>query len=39
MPRVLRNIEGGLVYHVLNRSNARMTLFEKPGDYEGRIQI
>jgi putative transposase len=24
---------GGLVYHVLNRANARMTIFEKPADY------
>jgi putative transposase len=22
-----------LVYHVLNRANARMTIFEKPDDY------
>ncbi len=25
---------GGLVYHVLNRSNARMQMFEHAGDYE-----
>ena len=33
MPRRARSIEGGLVYHILNRSNARMTLFEKDEDY------
>src|SRR5271157_1271129 len=26
--------DGGLIYHVLNRANARMTIFEKDGDYE-----
>jgi len=31
MPRV---DVGGLVYHVLNRSNAGAAIFEKPGDYE-----
>jgi putative transposase len=25
---------GGTIYHVLNRANARMTLFENAGDYE-----
>lgn len=34
MPRRARSIVGGLVYHVLNRSNARLPLFEKKGDYE-----
>ncbi len=33
MPRRARSIQGGLVYHVLNRANARMTLFEKEEDY------
>lgn len=33
MPRRPRSIQGGLIYHVLNRSNARMPLFEKAGDY------
>ena len=33
MPRRARSIQGGLVYHVLNRSNARLTLFHKEGDY------
>ena len=33
MPRRARSIQGDLVYHVLNRANARMTLFEKDEDY------
>src|SRR5713101_6226580 len=34
MGRALRAALGGLVYHVLNRANARHTLFDKPADYE-----
>lgn len=34
MGRPHRAAKGGLVYHVLNRANARMTIFEKKGDYE-----
>ena len=34
MGRPLRAAVGGLVYHVLNRANARIRLFEKTGDYE-----
>ena len=33
MPRRARSIQGGYVYHVLNRSNARATLFQKEEDY------
>jgi putative transposase len=33
MPRRLRQADGGLVYHVLNRGVGRMTLFDKPADY------
>jgi putative transposase len=33
MPRRARAIEGGLVYHVLNRANGRATLFRKEADY------
>ena len=33
MPRRARAIEGGLVYHVLNRANARARLFAKEEDY------
>jgi putative transposase len=34
MGRPLRAALGGYVYHVLNRANARLTIFEKDGDYE-----
>ncbi len=34
MGRPKRVADGGLIYHVLNRANARMTIFEKPEDYE-----
>ena len=34
MGRAHRASEGGYLYHVLNRANARMTIFEAPGDYE-----
>ena len=34
MGRPLRAAEGGYVYHVLNRSNARMRIFDDDGDYE-----
>ena len=34
MGRPKRAAKGGLIYHVLNRANARMTIFEKDGDYE-----
>jgi putative transposase len=33
MGRSKRDSRGGFVYHVLNRANARMTIFEKEGDY------
>jgi putative transposase len=34
MGRPLRTAVGGFVYHVLNRANARMRIFEKLQDYE-----
>ena len=34
MGRPLRAALGGDVYHVLNRANTRLTIFEKDGDYE-----
>ena len=34
MPRTARAIEAGLIYHVLNRGNARMKLFHKDADFE-----
>ena len=34
MGRALRIDIGGEIYHVLNRANARMTIFEKENDYQ-----
>ena len=34
MGRPKRAAKGGLIYHVLNRANARMTIFDHDGDYE-----
>lgn len=34
MGRPLRASEGGWVYHVLNRANARLPIFDKPEDYD-----
>ena len=34
MGRPQRAAEGGYVYHVLNRANARLSIFESDGDYE-----
>lgn len=34
MGRAKRAAKGGVVYHVLNRANARMTIFGKDADYE-----
>jgi putative transposase len=39
MGRPKRAADGGLVYHVLNRANARMTIFEHDGDYEAFEQV
>jgi putative transposase len=33
MPRALRQSEGGVVYHVLNRANGRAQIFENDGEY------
>ncbi len=33
MPRLVRSIEAGLVYHALNRGNGRMRLFHKDEDF------
>ena len=34
MGRPLRVAAGGIVYHMLNRANARLPIFQKDGDYE-----
>ncbi|QDT01223.1 transposase [Adhaeretor mobilis] len=39
MGRSHRAARGGLVYHVLNRANARMTIFEKDEDYAAFEQV
>ncbi len=39
MPRTPRAAVGGMVYHVLNRANARLRIFEGPGDYAAFEQV
>jgi len=39
MGRPLRTATGGIIYHVLNRANARSPIFEKPGDFESFEQV
>ena len=39
MGRPKRADDGGLVYHVLNRANARLRIFEKEGDYETFVRV
>ena len=39
MPRPKRVAPGGLIYHVLNRANARMTIFETKEDYAAFEQV
>jgi len=39
MPRALRTDVGGQVYHVLNRANARVQIFDNKKDYEQFEQI
>ena len=34
MGRPKRTAESGLIYHVWNRANAKMSIFEKDEDYE-----
>ncbi len=34
MTRIRRNCVGGIVYHVMNRANARRRIFKKRGDFE-----
>ena len=34
MPRPLRPIDDGLIYHVINRGNNRQPVFRKPGDFQ-----
>jgi putative transposase len=39
MGRPKRAADGGLVYHVLNRANARMMIFEDDEDYAAFEQV
>jgi putative transposase len=39
MPRTPRNALGGIVYHVLNRGNERMDIFEKAADYDAFLRV
>ncbi|MCG3181054.1 MAG: hypothetical protein BIFFINMI_03422 [Phycisphaerae bacterium] len=39
MPRRRRVAAGGMVYHVINRANARVPIFEKPTDYRAFLRI
>jgi putative transposase len=39
MPRTARGSVGGYSYHVLNRGNARSTVFHKPDDYRAFVEI
>jgi len=39
MGRPRRAGDGGLVYHLLNRANARMTIFEKSEDYVAFVRV
>ena len=39
MSRTARAAAGGYCYHVLNRGNARATVFQKPDDYRGFLDM
>ena len=39
MPRAPRAAVGGMVYHVLNRANARLRLFKSEADYERFVSV
>ena len=39
MPRTARAGAGGYTYHVLNRGNARATVFHKPDDYDAFVDM
>jgi putative transposase len=39
MPRTARASQGGFVYHVINRGNARQRVFHKDGDYEAFVRL
>ena len=39
MPRPRRAAEGGLIYHALNRANARLAIFDNDDDYAAFEQV
>jgi len=39
MPRTARACQGGFCYHVLNRGNARRTVFHKDGDFAAFVKL
>jgi putative transposase len=39
MPRTARSAPGGVVFHVLNRGNARSPVFEDAGDYAAFVKV
>jgi putative transposase len=39
MPRTLRQIEAGMIYHVLNRGNGRRMLFSKDADFAAFVKL
>jgi putative transposase len=39
MARRPRNATGGVIYHVLNRGNCKMRIFDKPGDYFAFLKV
>ena len=38
MPRPLRPVDDGLIYHVINRGNNRQKVFRKPADFQAFLQ-
>src|SRR3954468_6970068 len=39
MPRTSRQIEAGMIYHVLNRGNGRRMLFSKDADFAAFVKL
>ena len=39
MPRQKRVDVAGVTYHAINRGNARLTIFQKPEDYDAFIRV
>jgi len=39
MPRMSRQLAGGLIYHVINRGNDKQVVFRKSFDYEAFLDV